>query len=184
MPLNFTKTAVTLRVKLASKTIERHAPASPYLIGEELGKLVYQYAKDNKLGYFPPYEYFLNSQSLNDELVSSMESITWLIAELAREEIRVKLRPVFSSVQFEAIQTTAYTMPTIRFNQQNVLHKLIKHFTPDSVKVSLVGTAIRKHEMDEKVELQLIKHQIRNWLEKSFHSIEVSHIDRVNNEEG
>jgi hypothetical protein len=174
--LKLAKVAVSLHVKLSDEMIEQHAAASPHIIGEELARQVAAYVQQQRLGYYPALDYFRDIQEVDDELLQAAENLSWLVCGLVREELRTRLRAVFSNLKFESIQTVAYTMPTVRPGNNNALHDLAQHFTPDQVRVSLVASSIRRHDNDSQIAIKLAKHQICRWLKDRFATLEITNI--------
>lgn len=172
--LNLTRVAVSLQVKVPADAIEQHSAASPYVVGEELARQVAAYVQHERLGYYPALEYFRTIETIDPELLKAEESISWLVCGLVREELRTRLRAVFSNLKFESVQTVAYTMPGIRPGCSNALHDLAVHFTPDQVRVNLVASSIRRHENNQDVAIKLARHQICRWLKDRFSTLEIT----------
>ncbi|NOQ88559.1 MAG: hypothetical protein GQ550_06505 [Gammaproteobacteria bacterium] len=65
-------------------------------------------------------------------------------------------------------------MPKVRPNKKDALEQLAKHYTPDSVKVELVLTMMRRDSEaeDDRAEPYARKMMFR-WLESEFETIEV-----------
>jgi len=170
----------TVRIKLSEEVVLQHSPSSAVVIGNELARQVHDYVSRNKMGYYPALDYFaldeIDSQGgLDPDLIDAIESMSWLVCRLVRNEFQSKLRQVFSSVKFQAVQTIAYTMPAVRFGAANALYDLASHYTPLSVKLELVLSRISKGQGDEGAE-EFIRNAIQRWLKDSFESIEVSSV--------
>ena len=172
--LNLSRIAVSLQVKISAEAIEQHSAASPYIVGEELARQVAAYVQHERLGYYPALDYFRNVEAIDPELLEAAESISWLVCGLVQNEIKTRLRAVFSSLTIESIQTVAYTMPGIRPGSSNALHDLAQHYTPDQVRINLVATSIRRQDNDQDVALKLARHQICRWLEDCFTALEIT----------
>jgi len=169
----------TVRIKLSEEVVLQHSPSSAVVIGNELARQVHDYVSKNKMGYYPALDYFSNEltgqDGLDPDLIDATESMSWLVCRLVRNEFQSKLRQVFSSVKFQAVQTIAYTMPAVRFGSANALHDLSSHYTPLSVKLELVLSRVSKGQGDEGAE-EFIRNAIQRWLKDSFESIEVSSV--------
>ena len=174
--LNLSKVAVSLQIKLSDEMIEQHAAASPHIIGEELARQVAAYVQNQRLGYYPALDYFRSIDAVDDDLLQAAENLSWLVCGLAREELRTRLRSVFSNLKFESVQTVAYTMPTVRPGNNNALRELAQHFTPNCVRVNLVATSIRRQGNDPQITTKLAKHQICRWLKDRFDSLAITNI--------
>jgi hypothetical protein len=174
--LNLVRVAVSLQVKLPAEAVEQHSVASPYIIGEELARQVAAYVQRERLGYYPALDYFRTIEAVDADLLEAAESISWLVCGLVREELRSRLRPVFSNLKFESVQAVAYTMPSVRPGNSNALHDLAQHFTPDQVRVNLVASSIRRQDNDPEIAIKLAKHQICRWLKDRFSSLEITNI--------
>ena len=66
-------------------------------------------------------------------------------------------------------------MPRVRPNQKDAIEQLAEHYTPDSVKIELVLTMMRRDSDadDDRAEPYARKLMFR-WLEREFESIEVT----------
>ena len=69
----------------------------------------------------------------------------------------------------------AFSLPRVRPNQADAIERLAQHYTPDSVKIELVLTMIRRDSEGEdgRAEPYARKMMFR-WLEAEFESIEVT----------
>ena len=173
MPLHFNHIHLTLRLSIEDAVLAQHSVASPEIVGGELAKQVMEYAREQKLGYYPALDFFRSQGGVDAELLDAAESIGWLACNLAREEVTRKTRPVFSSVSFLAVQSLAYTMPTVRPGQPNVYTRLAEHYTPNGVKLDLDVSLIQKQPADEGIE-RFSRQVVSRWLKHSFKTLEVS----------
>lgn len=178
MALNFIKLAINFKVRLSEDTMQRHMSASPYVVGEELASQISEYARQNDLGYYPAIDFFLHNGGIEKDLLDAAGNISWLITNLVREEVRIRLRPVFSSIRFESLQTHAYTMPGVRPGQNNAYQLLVDHYTPDEVKVNIIATLVRKRESLHEAE-QMARHQVCRWLKGRFDALEITNVQAI-----
>lgn len=174
--LHFSRIAVSLQVRLPATTIEEHAVASPYVVGEQLAQEVTQHVQRERLGYYPALDYFRNVPDVDPELLNAVESLSWLVCGLVRDEIRARLRAVFSNLRFESMQTLANTLPAIRPGQPNALHELAQHYTPDQVRLNLVATSLRRQDNDPGKAVAMGEHLIRRWLKDRFSQLDINDI--------
>lgn len=173
--MRFDKVLITINVQLKAADLQQHLPCSASVIGKALAQIADEYTKENKTGYYPAIEFFKTLDSIDPDLIASAEQVAWLVSKLARETIQKKLRPIFSSVQFQSIQTLAFSMPKIRPNQPDAIEQLAKHYTPDSVKIELVLTMMRRDsEADDNRAEPYARKMMFRWLESAFESIEVT----------
>ncbi len=178
MALNFINMAVNFRVRLTEESMQRHLSASPYVVGEELATQISAYSSANKLGYYPAIDYFQQNGGVEQDLLDAIGNISWLITNMVREEVRVRLRQVFSSIKFESLQTQAFTMPSVRPGQNNSYQILKEHFTPDQVKVNLVASLLRKQENLHEIE-RMARHLICRWLKNRFETLEITNVQVI-----
>lgn len=173
--MRFDKVLITLDVQLKPASLQQHLPGSASVIGKALASMADDYVRENKTGYYPAIDFFKTLDYVDPDLITSAEQVAWLVSKLARETIQVKLRPIFSSVQFQSIQTLAFSMPKVRPNQADALEQLAKHYTPDSVKIELIVTMMRRDSevQDNRAEPYARKMMFR-WLESAFESVEVT----------
>jgi hypothetical protein len=164
-----------LRLRLPSAVMMRHLPCSPHVVGEALASAVDGYCAQHKLGYYPALDYFKHVGDFDSALIDTAEQIAWFASKLTREELQVRLRPVFSTVKFQSIQTEAFSMPAIRPRQADALAKLARHFTPDTVKLELLVSLIRKEGDARKLAAEgYARKMMHRWLADAFETVEVT----------
>ena len=173
--MRFDKVLVTVNVQLRAQKLRQHLPCSADIIGKTLAAIAIEYERENKTAYFPAIDFFKTLDNVDPDLIESAEQVAWLVSKLARETIQKQLRPIFSSVQFQSIQTLAFGMPKVRPNKVDTSEQLAKHYTPDTIKVELVLTMIRRDSeaKDSRAEPYARKMMFR-WLESEFESLEVT----------
>lgn len=178
--VNFNKVAATLDLKVSQHDLDKHLPASPYVVGEEIAEQAINYELDNKLGYYPAVDYLKKQSALDEDLVNAVENIAWLVSNLIREEITARLRPAFSIVKFENIQLHALKMPIVRPNKKNARHDLVAHYTPDHAHVSLVVTSI-KHYDDATTAERMTRNLIHRWLNDHVDALDITSVSYLEN---
>ena len=173
--MRFDKVLVTIDVQLKPATLQPHLPRSIDVIGSTLASIAVEYAEKNRTGYFPAIDFFKTIETVDPDLITSAEQVAWLVSKWARETIQSTLLPIFSSVQFQSIQTKAFAMPRIRPNQVDAEALLAKFYTPDTVKIELLLTMMRRDSdvVDDRAEPYARKMMFR-WLEAEFESIEIT----------
>ena len=178
MSLHIITLAINFKVRLSEASMQGHLSASPYLVGEELARQVSRYATEHRLGYYPAIDFFQENGGVEQDLLNTVGSISWLVTNLVRDEVRTRLRAAFSSIRFESLQTQAFSMPTVRPGQHNALQLLTEHYTPDQVKVNMVASLVRKQGSLHEAE-QLARHLVCRWLKNSFESLQISNVKAI-----
>lgn len=173
MPLHFAKIALTIDLTVPAQSLEQHIAATPAVVASELAQHVYEYEKNHALGYYPAIDYFEDNQDFEQELISALKSIAWVANSMVRNEIQTRLRPVFSSLQFESIQAKAFTLPSVRPGNANAIHELTNHYSLSDIKVSLIATIIQRKQDTEGVE-KMAEKMVYRWLKEHFGSIHVT----------
>lgn len=175
MNLNFTRVALTFNVTVPGKALEQHLAASPQVVGAELARQVTDYEMTHKLGYFPALDYFQQQGGIEPELLAALENIAWVVTSMVRNEVRIRMRPVFSKLQFENLQIQAYAMPTIRPGNPNALALLAQHYSASIVKISLIATLIQKLA-DADAAAKMAESMTYRWLKERFTRVEVTSV--------
>ena len=175
MSLNFTRVAISLQVRVPETALERHLAASPHVVAENLAEQVMAYEQEHALGYYPAIDFFQQHGGIEPELIDALENIAWVLTSMVRNEIRLRLRPVFSNLKIESLKTLAFTMPTVRPGQQNARANLIEHFSATSVKVNLMATLLQKI-VDLKAAGRMAESMCYRWLKDHFSNIEVTSV--------
>ncbi len=178
--MEFSHVAATLDLKISQQDLEKHLPASPFVVGEEIAEQAMLYEEKNHLGYYPAVDFLKQQKAIDDDLVNAIENIAWLVSNLIREEIIRRLRPAFSMVQFENIQLHALKMPSVRPHKNNTRHDLALHYTPDHAHVSLITTSI-KHYTDAVTAERMTKNLIHRWLNDHVEALEITSVNTLDN---
>jgi hypothetical protein len=167
--------SLTLRLTVSEEMLRRHSLAAVAGIGEELAAMIDQYSRDNQLGYYPAIEYFRQVPEARQDLIDTAEQAAWQISKLAREEIQSRLRPIFSTVRFQSVQTEAFGLPPVRPGQPSAFEQLVTHCTPDTVKVELLVSLLRK-DADQRGHAAegYARKMIYRWLKNGFQDVEVT----------
>ncbi|MCW9012380.1 MAG: hypothetical protein OQL06_01255 [Gammaproteobacteria bacterium] len=168
-----TKIHISLQITLPHELLERHLATSVEVVGEALTEQVIASVKKNNIGYFPALDYFQQQGDIEDELIEVAETISWFAAKIAREEVQRKLRAYFSSISFQSVQCTSYSIPPVRPNQLNAYQALLAHYTPDTVKLDIVASVLKKHHRPEGM-ANWAKQLFRRNLENSFEKFEIT----------
>ena len=175
MALNFTRVAISLQVRVPETALERHLAASPQVVAVNLAEQVIAYERDHALGYYPAIDFFQQHGGVESELIDALENISWVLTSMVRNEIRLRLRPVFSNLKIESLKTLAFTMPTVRPGQQNAQANLISHFSASSVKVNLIATLLQKI-VDPHAAAKMAESMCYRWLKEHFSHIDVTSV--------
>ncbi len=170
--LHISKIHITLQVKVPHELLERHLPSSAEVVGEALTEQVVEAVKKHKLSYFPALDFLQQQGDIDEDLLDATETIAWFACKLVREEVNKKLRGFFSTLSFQSVKCTSFSMPGVRANQLNAWHELVEHYTPNTVKLDVVASVLKKEEHPKGLE-NWSKQLFRRNLENSFDNFEV-----------
>ena len=173
--MRFDKVLLGLQVQLPESSLGRYLPCSPEVIGTALAELAVSFEAENHSGYYPAIDFFKTRKEVDKDLIESAEQVAWLSSKLARETIQKQLRPIFSSVQFRSLQTLAFSMPKIRPNQPDAKTELARHYTPDTIKIELQVTMMRRDsDRDDARAEPYARKMMYRWLESSFQTLAIT----------
>ena len=173
--MRFDKVLIIIDVQLKAETLQQYLPCSANIIGSTLADIADEYQKKNKTGYYPAIDFFKTLDTVDPDLIASAEQVSWLVSKLARETVQSKLRPVFSSVTLQSIQTLAFSLPKVRPNKTDAVEQLSRHYTPDTVKMELVLTMMRRDsEADDDRAEPYARKMIFRWLESAFELVTIT----------
>ena len=170
--LHISKIHVTLQVKVPHELLERHLPASSEVVGEALTEQVVAAVKKHNLSYFPALDFLEKQGDIEEDLLEVTETIAWFACKLVREQVHKKLRGFFSELSFQSVKCTSYAMPGVRANQLNAWNDLVEHYTPNTVKLDLIASVLKKEQHPKGLE-NWSKQLFRRNLEGSFDHFEV-----------
>ena len=169
------KISLTLRLQFSESALHQHITASPVKAGKALAIAVDNYSRENDLGYYPAIDYFEQVDTFDKDLVKAVERISWQVSKFARQEIQKRLRPIFATVKFQSVQTEAYALPGVRPGHESALEHLSEHYTPDTLKVELQLSMLRKeNDHREGAAEGYARKMMFRWLGDLFESIEVT----------
>lgn len=172
-PLHFVTVAAHLVVTVSPEVLERHAAATPDLVGAELATAVDAYVRREGLGYYPALGYFREVGGIEEGLLDAAANLAWLAGELARDEVKRRLRQVFSRVEVESVQPVAFTLPSVRPSHPDALAQLARHYTPDTLKVGLLLTSLQKQPAASGME-QFVRRTLWRWLRERFAAMDIA----------
>ncbi|VAW58082.1 hypothetical protein MNBD_GAMMA11-253 [hydrothermal vent metagenome] len=170
--LYISKIHISLQVKVPRELSERHLPSSAQVVGEVLTEQVVAAVKKHKLSYFPGLDFLQKQGGIDDDLLEAMEAIAWFSCKLVREEVNKKLRAFFSELHFQAVKCTSYAMPSVRIKQINAWQALVEHYTPDTVKLDVIASVLKKEQRPAGLE-NGSRQLFRRNLEDSFEQFEI-----------
>jgi hypothetical protein len=168
-----------MKLLVPEDSLARHLAASPSVVTEEIVSQIKEYERIHHLGYFPALDYYINNNAIDADLIDALQNIIWVVTNMVRNEVRIKLRPVFSNIKFESIQTLAYTLPAVRINDERLTEKLREHFSLTTVKVTLSATLIQKIA-DKQAAEKIAKNLAYQWLKGGFSTVEISGCKAIN----
>jgi len=175
MTLNFTRVAISLQLSVPETALERHLAASPHVVAENLAEQIMRYEQEHKLGYFPAVDFFQQHGGVEPELIEALENISWVLTSMVRNEIRLRLRPMFSLLKIESLKTIAFTMPVARPGQANAKADLVSHFSVNTVKVNMIATMLQKI-IDPHAAAKMAESMCYRWLKDHFSAIQITSV--------
>ena len=168
-------TRLLLRLTLSGHPIWGDLPLSAEKIGRELAEVIDRYCRDHALGYYPAIEFFRQVADFDQALIDDIERIAWAASKRVREQMQLRLRPVFSTVKFQSIQTEAFGLPPVRPGRSGELERLAEHYTPNRIKVELQVSSLRKEGDDRGEAMEgYARKMIFRWLSDIFEEVEVT----------
>lgn len=166
---------LSLRVTLPEQLLQQTTSASPEKVAEQLATAIDRCSRQQKLGYYPAIEYLRQVADADAGLVDTAEQLAWDVSKAVRREVQTRLRPIFSSVKFQSIQTTAFALPPVRPTQPAAFDRLVQHFTVDTVKLELVVTLLRKDADQRGAAAEAYaRKMIYRWLKGVFVKVELT----------
>jgi hypothetical protein len=171
--IHFVTVAVHLTVTLPADALERRAASAAVVVGAALAEAVDDYVRREGLGYYPALGYFREVGGMDESLLDAAAGLAWLATELAQEELKRRLRQVFSRVEVDAVQPVAFTLPAVRPGQKGALERLARHYTPDTLKVGLLLTSLQKHAATLGME-QSVRRTLWRWLRERFAAMDIA----------
>ena len=121
--------SLILRLTVPEEILQGQLNSSPAKVGEELASAIDHYSREHKLGYYPAIEFFRQVPEIDQSLIENAEQLAWTVSKVAREEVQSRLRPIFSSVKFQSVQTEAFALPSVRPDHPAALEQLVNHLS-------------------------------------------------------
>lgn len=178
MSLHHHRIALSLRLRVPLDALTQHSPVEPQQLGAELASEMRRLCTESRMSYYPALDYFRGNERFDQNLISLLDDMSWLAAQIVRTEIATKLRPVFSNVRIEALQCLCFTLPPVRPGQQDAERRLIDHLTPDTLRVELVVNLLKRNDLSEGLD-RYAREVTARWLRESFLDVHVTHAAQV-----
>lgn len=176
--LQAAKLVLGARVRIPDEVFERHSPYCPADVGRQLAEQVDACARREELGYYPALDYCQERGCIDEKLMTVLDQLTWLGTSLVRDEVRVRLRPLFASVQVQSMQALSYTMPQVRPSQRDAFERLVEHLTPNQAKFDVLVTVFRKRGAGSDLEGYVDRVAYRH-LQQAFDKIEIVNVTKL-----
>lgn len=160
-------------VKASEESLQQHLAATPSVVTHELVQQILAYEQKSKMGYFPALEFLIQHNTLDPDLVNALQNIIWVVSNLVNNEIKQKLRPVFSTVRLDSLQPVAFGLSNVMVNDINRQDKLLQFYDLTRIRVNLTVTMVQKNKQDEAAQ-EMARSLAYRWLQSSFERIEVT----------
>jgi hypothetical protein len=159
MAIEVVTIAASLTVSVPEELVEREVGYLPWVLGENLAGQVDTYVMEEHLGYYPALDYFRDTPlAVDPSLLLLIDEVAIYCASFARRELRRRLSRLFSNLQIEQVQCTAYTLPRMRPSRSNGPMELAEHYSPNTLKMALLLSSIQRghFEGEERMALEKI----------------------------
>jgi len=167
------KVSLTVNLVVSADRLNQEFGELALSMGPTLSNQIDTYVREKKLGYYPALDYFKQNKYIDPLLLDSAEHINWMICEWVQRIVRSRLREAFSSITIDHVQSIAFSMPKIRPNMPRALELLTDHYSPDTVRLTIIASSIERSSINLAGYEKLAVHKLRRWLEPEFEAIEV-----------
>lgn len=168
------KVLLGLQGMLPEEPLAGRLPYPPRVVGQHLAEQVADYVARERLGYFPALDFFKGLNVVDETLLVACDDAAWVATSLARSEIQGRLRPIFSSVSIQSLQSLAHTMPTVRPKASEALESLARHYCPSRIRADIQVSLLNRREgVEESIE-GYARRMPSRWLRPPFEEIEVT----------
>lgn len=171
--IRIVKAALSVRVRVAMALLESRVGELAVGAGANLATRIDELVRREKLGYYPALEYFTQRDGIDRQLLAAFEQIALFVRDYAANETRTRLWPVFSQVRVVNTQSLCFTLPAVRITQSDALAALVRHYTPNLVKIDLLVSSLQQGGSIEGAE-RAAAQKADWWLRDSFESVELS----------
>jgi len=164
-----------VKVTVPIRTLQKLLPAPVDKLAEQLAAETQKAVQARALGYFPALNYFLDIEEFPAFLIDAANDVCTLAAEIVTAKIHEVLIPIFSQVQLNDVQCIVFSLPTIRPGKADTMSKLIKHYTPNVIKFSLVLSLLQNTVSRVGLE-KYADNTVHRWLSESFEEVDISSV--------
>lgn len=164
-----TRTALTLRIAVSPSYLRQHLGVMGATLGTDLANAVDAATREQRLGYFPALDYFIDQAGVNPALLTTTSNLARTVRDHVRREVQQHLAPFFSQIIIRRITSPAYTLPRVSPQQADALEALARHYFPDSVRLDLVVSSVERGphvENPEQTATRRVLWNLRDYFER------------------
>lgn len=168
------RVSLTLTLHIDMEQLKQEMGELVAAIGPNLARQVQAYVKSEQLGYYPALDFFSGRTGIDPNLLSASEHVASLVCDYARYQIKLQLREPFSNIQFEKIESLAFSMPRVLPSDTEALQKLSLHYSPNVIRAAISTSSVEKSDSNKEGYERRATHKARHWLEDKFESVEIN----------
>ena len=160
-------------VTVPDEVIEFNVGYLPEVLGDNLADQAGAFAELQGMGYYPALDYFRDRPDVVDPaLLNLTDEVAGFCTRFAEQAFRRRLVRAFASVTVLDSRCTCYGMPRVRPTRRDALAQLAEHYSPRSVRLQLVVSAVGRNA--EELTPEQAGQAIDHWLGEVFTRLEVS----------
>lgn len=178
MSLHHSKIELSLTARIPEEIIAARSPIGAAELALQVSGQVDVVRRQDGLSYFPAIDYFRDHAGFDQNLIRMLDDLCWLSGQILREEIRARLRGIFSEVRVQTVQCLAFTLPSARPNQADALGALANHYNPTKLRMVLSLSLLQKRPDIAGLE-RYASHVVMRWLKDDFPDLQVNHTQQL-----
>jgi len=177
MSLHHLRIGISLALSVPEALLAKRSPIDADALALRLAEAAQGCRRQEGLSYFPAIDYFRGREDFDQDLIRMLDDLTWLAGQIVREEIRRRLRGIFSNVRIESVQSVAFALPSVRPSQADCLSHLAKHYHPARLRLDLQLGLVQKRA-DVEGMARYARQVLTRWLKDDFPDLKITHAER------
>lgn len=183
MSITINQLIAHIEIQVKHDSLNAAQPETTHQISNALAVALILTCQKENLNYFPALKHFEAIQSIPEDLFAKHQKLVWQSSQSCRKIISQKLKPIFSRVRVDTVQSLSQTLTGINPKEKSAADTISHHLQPGRLKVTLHLNMIQKKKTDPESLVGYTRKMLWKWLKSDFDALEIKQVSLLENHE-